>query len=86
MNNPNPPELQRMLSIWPELSEGMRFNILVLSGLSLLRNGKLKDGVAALGSGARFRAGLAFRDTREGLILAMQGFADLFRRQRQISG
>jgi len=31
MNNSHSPDLQRLLSIWPELSEGMRFNLLALA-------------------------------------------------------
>lgn len=71
MNSTLSPELRRMLVIWPELSEGMRFNLLALASLSLLRHGKVKPGLIALASSLNYRARLFVRDT--GSDLAMIG-------------
>jgi len=83
MDNSHSPDLQRLVSVWPELSEGMRFNLLALAGLSLLKNGKVRSGFAALGSGARLRAGLFLRDTRDDLVLIGSHIVGAFRREEQ---
>lgn len=83
MNYFRSPDLHRIASIWPEISEGMRFNLLALAGLSLLRHGKFKAGFGALGSGVRLRAGMFLRGTRDDLILIGSHITDLFRREEK---
>lgn len=83
MNNSHLSEVQRMSAIWPELSEGMRFNLLALAGLSLLRHGKLKHGFGALGSGARLRVGIFLRGTRDDLVLIGESLIGLFRPEEE---
>ncbi len=83
MTNLHSSEIHRMSTIWPELSEGMRFNLLALAGLSLLRHGKLKHGFGALGTGARLRAGMFLRSTRNDLVLLSEGVVELFRQEEE---
>ncbi len=83
MTNSHSSEIQRMSTIWPELSEGMRFNLLALAGLSLLRHGKLKHGFGALGSGARLRTGMFLRQTRDDVIMIGEALVGLFRREEK---
>lgn len=83
MDHSHSPDLQRLFSVWPELSEGMRFNLLALAGLSLLKNGKVRSGFATLGTGARLRAGLFLRDTRDDLAMICSHIVGAFRREEQ---
>ncbi len=83
MDNSHSPDLQRLLSVWPELSEGMRFNLLALAGLSLLKNGKMRSGFATLGSSARLRTGLFLRDTRDDLAMIGGHIVGAFRGEEQ---
>lgn len=69
MNNNLSPELHRMQAIWPELNEGMRFNLLALASLSLLRHGKVKPGLMALASSLNYRARLFVRDTGSDIVM-----------------
>ena len=57
------PELDRLNGVWPELSDRARLGLLVLAGVSLLRNAKVRSGLGALASGARYQAGVVWRDT-----------------------
>lgn len=71
MHSTHSPELRRMHALWPELSDGMRFNLLALASLSLLRHGKVKSGFIGLATSFSYRARLFVRDT--GRDLAMIG-------------
>lgn len=82
MDNSYSPDLQRLLSVWPELSEAMRFNLLALAGLSLLKHGRLRSGLATLGSSARLRAGLFLRDTRDDLAMIGSHIVGAFRNEQ----
>lgn len=82
-NHSHSPELIRMVTIWPDLNEGMRSNLLALAALSLLRHGKVTTGFAALGSGLRLRAAMFLRGTRDDLVLVGGHISGFFRNEKE---
>jgi hypothetical protein len=80
MNFSLTPDQERILAVWPELSEGMRFNLLALASASLLRNGKVKAGMLTMGSALRYKAVVGLRHTRQDLGMLARNVAGFLSR------